>query len=198
MAGSDDLWARWGDWGKYDARGVKGGEALILELNRIVHSSGITSPVTSRRGLTARLRYLDSPAGRQALAEQGITPRTLRSWMKGKAAPSAANRERVDRAYWERRRENLIRSGWLARHLDNSGRGRRMEIYPVDQSHVDAKFARPLSDRSITVRYIWGDLVKAWADRDESLIDEIWDDVISDLDSEYAAYAYVSSIGIGA
>ncbi|KOG55671.1 hypothetical protein ADK75_10230 [Streptomyces virginiae] len=198
MPGSDDLWARWGDWGKYDARGVKGGEALILELNRIVHSSGITSPVTSRRGLAARLRYLDSPAGRQALTEQGVTPRTLRSWMKGKAAPSPANRERVDRAYWERRRENLIRSGWLARHLDNGGRGRRMEIYPVDQSHVDNKFQRPLSDRSITVRYIWGDLVKAWADRDEPLIDEIWDDVISDLDSDYAAYAYVSSLGIGA
>ncbi|MEU2455854.1 hypothetical protein ABZ605_37915 [Streptomyces sp. NPDC012765] len=198
MPGSDDLWARWGDWGKYDARGVKGGEALILELNRIVHSSGITSPVTSRRGLAARLRYLDSPAGRQALTEQGVTPRTLRSWMKGKATPSPANRERVDRAYWERRRENLIRSGWLARHLDNGGRGRRMEIYPVDQSHVDNKFQRPLSDRSITVRYIWGDLVKAWADRDEPLIDEIWDDVISDLDSDYAAYAYVSSIGIGA
>ncbi|MGW7460005.1 hypothetical protein [Streptomyces sp. NPDC054797] len=198
MMGSEDLWARWGDWGKYDARGVKGGEALILELNRIVYSSGITSPVTSRRGLAARLRYLDSPAGRQALAEQGVTPRTLRSWTRGKATPSPANRERVDRAYWERRRENLIRSGWLARHLDNNGRGRRMEIYPVDQSHVDDKFRRPLSDRSITVRYIWGDLVKAWADRDESLIDEIWDDVISDLDSEYAAYAYVSSIGIGA
>ncbi|MET9603397.1 hypothetical protein ABZZ45_37535, partial [Streptomyces sp. NPDC006459] len=69
MSGSEDLWARWGDWGKYDARGVKGGQALILELNRIVHSSGITSPVTSRRGLAARLRYLDSPAGRQALTE---------------------------------------------------------------------------------------------------------------------------------
>jgi hypothetical protein len=198
MPGSEDLWARWGDWGKHNARGMKGGEALILELNRIVHSSGITSPVTSRRGLAARLRYLDSPAGRQALAEQGVTPRTLRSWTKGKAAPTPANRERVDRAYWERRRENLIRSGWLARHLDNNGRGRRMEIYPVDQSHVDSKYSRPLSDRSITVRYIWGDLVKAWADRDESLVDEIWDDVISDLDSEYAAYAYVSSIGIGA
>ncbi|MEU6759844.1 hypothetical protein [Streptomyces sp. NPDC046685] len=184
MPGSEDLWSRWGDWGKHNARGMKGGEALILELNRIVHSSGITSPVTSRRGLAARLRYLDSPAGRQALAEQGVTPRALRSWTKGKAAPSPANRERVDRAYWERRRENLIRSGWLARHLDNNGRGRRMEIYPVDQSHVDSKYSRPLSDRSITVRYIWSDLVDAWADRNEALVDEIWDDV--------------SSIGIGA
>lgn len=29
-------------------------------------------------------------------------------------------------------------------------------------------------------------------------MDEIWDDVITDLDSDYAAYAYVSSVGIGA
>ncbi|WP_331719565.1 hypothetical protein [Streptomyces virginiae] len=198
MAGSENLWARWGDWGKHDARGMKGGEALILELNRIVHSSGITSPVTSRRGLAARLRYLDSPAGREALAEQGVTARSLRSWTRGKATPSPASRERIDAAYWWRRRENLIRSGWLVRHLDNDGRGRRMEIYPVDQSHVDSKYSRPLSDRSITVRYIWTDLVSAWGARDEALVDEIWDDVITDLDSDYAAYAYVSSVGIGA
>ncbi|MEU5069884.1 hypothetical protein AB0G95_38305 [Streptomyces virginiae] len=198
MAGSEDLWARWGDWGKHDARGMKGGEALILELNRIVHASGIVSPVTSRRGLAARLRYLDSPAGREALAEQGVTARSLRSWARGKATPSAASRERIDAAYWWRRRENLIRSGWLVRHLDNNGRGSRMEIYPVDQSHVDTKYTRPLSDRSITVRYIWPDLVQAWADRDEAMVDEIWDDVITDLDSDYAAYAYVSSVGIGA
>ncbi|MFI5672714.1 hypothetical protein [Streptomyces sp. NPDC051704] len=198
MAGSEDLWARWGDWRKHDARGMKGGEALILELNRIVHSSGIVSPVTSRRGLAARLRYLDSAAGREALAEQGVTARTVRSWMRGKATPSPVSRERIDAAYWERRRENLIRSGWLVRHLDNDGRGRRMEIYPVDQSHVDSKYSRPLNDRSITVRYIWPDLVDAWAAKNEAMVDEIWDDVITDLDSDYAAYAYVSSVGIGA
>ncbi|MFF3087611.1 hypothetical protein ACFVRB_21545 [Streptomyces nojiriensis] len=198
MAGSGDLWARWGEWQRHDARGMKGGEALILELNRIVHSSGIVSPVTSRRGLTARLRYLDSPAGREALAEQGVSSRTMRSWTRGTAAPSPASRERIDAAYWWRRRENLIRSGWLVRHLDNDGRGRRMEIYPVDQSHVDSKYSRPLSDRSIMVRYIWPDLVSAWAARNATLVDEIWDDVITDLDSDYAAYAYVSAVGIGA
>ncbi|MFJ9552129.1 hypothetical protein [Streptomyces erythrochromogenes] len=198
MSGSEDLWGRWGVWQKHDARGMKGGEALIRELNRIVHSSGIVSPVTSGRGLAARLRYLDSPAGREALAEQGVTPRSLRSWMRGKATPSRASREQIDAAYWERRRKNLIRSGWLARHLDNNGQGRRMEIYPVDQSGVDEKYTRRLSDRSINVRYIWGDLVKAWADRDEALVDDIWEDVINDLDSDYAAYAYVSSVGIGA
>ncbi|MFF0477630.1 hypothetical protein [Streptomyces sp. NPDC004284] len=92
---------------------MKGGEALVLELNRIVHTSGIASPVTSGRGLNARLRSLDS-------------------------------------------------------------------------------------QRTITVRYIWTDLVNAWANRDQNLVDEIWDDVISDLGSAYAAYAYVTSVGIGA
>ncbi|MEU7072416.1 hypothetical protein AB0B30_31510 [Streptomyces narbonensis] len=199
MAGSPDLWSRWGEFGKFNSRGLKGGEALILELNRIVYSSGFTSPVTSRRGLSARLRYLDSPAGREALKDQGVTVRTLRSWMKGKSTPTAGNRERIDSAYWHRRRENLIRSGWLKRHLDNDGRGRRMEIYPVDQSQVPAERSRPtLSQRSITVRYIWSDLVDAWAAQDSDTVDEIWDDVISDLDSDYNAYAHVSSVGIGA
>ncbi|MEU9705806.1 hypothetical protein [Streptomyces sp. NPDC047981] len=199
MAGSSELWRRWGDFGRYNARGIKGGEALILELNRIVYSSGISSPVTSHRGLSARLRYLDSAAGREALKNQGVTSRTIKSWMRGKSKPSKANLERIDSAYWERRRANLIRSGWLKRHLDNNGRGRRMEIYPVDQTQVPEQRRRPtLSQRSITVRYIWNDLVDAYADQDDELMDEIWDDVITDLDSDYAAYAYVASVGIGA
>ncbi|MFD9612742.1 hypothetical protein ACFWWS_25600 [Streptomyces sp. NPDC059083] len=178
---------------------MKGGEALILELNRIVYSSGIASSITTKRGLGARLRYLDSPAGRAALKDQGVTARTIRAWMRGKSTPTAANRERIDSAYWHRRRVNLIRSGWLKRHLDNNGRGRRMEIYPVDQSHVPTERFRPnLQQRSITVRYIWGDLVDAWAAQDTHTVDEIWDDVISDLDSDYNAYAHVSSVGIGA
>ncbi len=201
MAGSPDLWARWGRFGGYDARGMKGGEALVLELNRIVYASGISSPITSRRGLAARLRYLDSRAGRDALKDQGVSPRTIRSWMrdKGRISPTPASREKIDAAYWHRRRDNLIRSGWLTRHLDNDGRGSRMEIYPVDQSQVAPAHARPnISQRTITVRYIWGDLVDAWARKDAGTVDEIWDDVITDLDSDYNAYAYVSSVGISA
>jgi hypothetical protein len=180
---------------------MKGGEALVLEIDRIFRSSGISSPVASRRGLTARLRYLDGKAGRAALAAQGAAPRTIRTWMRNKAtiSPTPANRHRIDAAYWERRRENLIRSGWLTRHLDNDGQGRRMEIHPVDQAHVPEARRRPtLSPRSITVRYIWADLLDAWARKDTALVDEVWDDVISDLDSDYSAYAYVSSVGIGA
>ncbi|MET7540032.1 hypothetical protein [Streptomyces sp. NPDC005507] len=199
MAGSPELWAEWGEWQKYNARGLKGGQALVLELNRIVYQSGIASPITSKRGQNARLRYLDSKAGRQELRAQGVTDRAMRSWFRGKARPSKANLDRLDAAYWMRRRENLIRSGWLKRHLDNNGRGQSVEIYPVDQSAVIPGRERPnLEQRSITVRYLWADLVDAWAAKDENALDEIWDDIITDLDSDYAAYAYVSSVGISA
>ncbi|MGW4969617.1 hypothetical protein ACWEP3_06335, partial [Streptomyces albidoflavus] len=87
--------------------------------------------MTTTRGLRARLRYLDSPAGRRALADHGVSSRLLRAWAAGRT-PSRAKLAAVDAAYWVRRRENLVRSGALKRLLDNEGRGRRIEIYPVD------------------------------------------------------------------
>ncbi|MEU5185491.1 hypothetical protein AB0H73_35680 [Streptomyces olivoreticuli] len=154
--------------------------------------------MTTKRGLSARLRYLDSAAGRDAMREQGITDRALKSWKSGKASPSRSSREKLDNAYWTRRRENLIRSGQLKKLLDNNGAGRRMEIFPVDQSRVATGRVRPnVTERSISVRYLWNDMVDAWAAKDLQALDEVWDDIICDLDSDYAAYAYVSAISIG-
>ncbi|MFE3051204.1 hypothetical protein ACFXIY_29605 [Streptomyces albidoflavus] len=181
----------------HHAQGQKGAQALGQEIERIARQGGITSPVTTTRGLRARLRYLDSPAGRRALAEHGVSSRLLRAWAAGRT-PSRAKLAAVDAAYWGRRRENLVRSGALKRLLDNKGRGRRIEIYPVDQSAVPEKRKRVISQRTVTARYIWDDAVGAWASGDLNTLDEIWDDVISDLDSDYAAYAYVESIGISA
>ncbi|MFE1129016.1 hypothetical protein ACFW6R_20360 [Streptomyces albidoflavus] len=194
MSGASDLW---GEFGKHHAQGQKGAQALGQEIERIARQGGITSPVTTPRGLRARLRYLDSPAGRRALAEHGVSSRLLRAWAAGRT-PSRAKLAAVDAAYWGRRRENLVRSGALKRLLDNEGRGRRIEIYPVDQSAVPEKRKRVISQRTVTARYIWDDAVGAWASGDLNTLDEIWDDVISDLDSDYSAYAYVESIGISA
>ncbi|MFI1831417.1 hypothetical protein ACH41E_33975 [Streptomyces sp. NPDC020412] len=187
----------WGQWQKHNARGMSGAEGLRRELERIVRAGGIASPVTTTRGLSARLRYLDSPAGKAELERQGVTPRLLRAWRRG-GTPSAAKLAAVDTAYWNRRRANVIKSGALLRILNNDGRGRRIEIYPVDQTHVAQEYRRDLSDRSIQGRYIWDDLVKAWAEGDAETMEEIWDDVISELDSDYGAYAYVGAVTIGA
>ncbi len=196
MAASD----LWTNFGHYGATGITGAEALAYELNRIVYTSGIKSPVTTDRGLQARLRYLDSKAGRAELRAQGISPARVRAWRQGKARPSAANREKLDNAYWTRRRDNVLRSGYLKRLLNNEGRGRLIEITPADQTGVIPPRRRPnvASTRSVTVRYVWDDAVDAWAAQDIQTLDEIWDDIICDLDTDYRAYAYVTSIGIAA
>ncbi|MER6914628.1 hypothetical protein ABT354_23390 [Streptomyces sp. NPDC000594] len=176
---------------------MSGGEGLRRELDRIVRAGGIASPVTTARGLKARLRYLDSGAGRAELERRGVGARLLRSWERG-VTPSAPKRAAVDAAYWSRRRENVVRSGALLRILDNEGRGRRIEIYPVDQTRVPGRYRRDIADRSVQGRYIWDDAVTAWAAGDDGTLDEIWDDVISELDSDYGAYAYVGAVSIGA
>ncbi|GAB2808345.1 hypothetical protein [Streptomyces daliensis] len=189
----------WGAWQKHGAQGMRGGDALAREMDRILHSHGIASPVTSKRGLSARLRYLDSAAGREALREAGVKPRTLRDWRAGRTTPSRASREKIDAAYWSRRRENLMRSGAMKRHLNNDGRGTRMEIYPVDQSDVPEKYRRPtVQSRTIQVRYVWDDAVDAWGAGNGDILGEIWDDIIADLDSDWVAYAYVSGVGLSA
>ncbi|MFD7719016.1 hypothetical protein [Streptomyces sp. NPDC059814] len=188
----------WGEWQRHGAQGMSGAQALAAELDRIAREGAIASPVTTNRGLSARLRYLNTRPGREVLAAHGISTRLLRSWERG-ARPSAPKLDAIDQAYQERRRDNVLRSGALRRLLDNDGRGRRIEIYPVDQTAVDEKYRRPdLSERSVQARYVWDDMVDAWGEGDLDTLDEIWDDIITDLDSDYAAYAYVGSIGIGA
>ncbi len=195
---SSEMWRRWGEWQKYDARGMKGPEALVQEINRIVYEAGVKSPITTKRGQSARLNYLDSGPGREALRRQGVADRRMKDWFSGKTSPSADGRRQLDNAYWERKRENMVRSGQLKKLLNNNGFGCRMEIYPVDQSQVDEKRARPnVTERSLQVRYVWDDLVDAYAAHDEGAIEEIWEDIITDLDSDWAAYAYVSAVSLG-
>ncbi|MFJ8473608.1 hypothetical protein [Kitasatospora sp. NPDC094011] len=74
-----------------------------------------------------------------------------------------------------------------------------MEIHPVNQDLVDEPRRRDnLRIRPLQVRYIWDDAVDALTTADADKLEEIWDDVISDLDSDYGAYQYVSHIGLGA
>jgi len=193
--GATDLW---GEWQKHGAQGISGAQALTAELDRIAREGGIASPVTTNRGLSARLRYLNTRPGRETLRGHGVSARLLRSWQKG-IRPSRGKLDAVDRAYQERRRDNLVRSGALKRLLDNEGRGRRIEVHPVDQTYVPEQYRRSnITERSVQARYVWDDMVDAWAKRDLATLDEIWDDIITDLDSDYAAYAYVGSIGVGA
>lgn len=48
------------------------------------------------------------------------------------------------------------------------------------------------------VRYSWDNAVDALAANDTDTLPDIWDDAITELDSDWGAYTYVSHIGLGA
>ncbi|WP_037569925.1 hypothetical protein [Phaeacidiphilus oryzae] len=183
----------------YGMRGEPGWRLAGRRLDEIAH--GIASPVTSRRGLTARLNYLARhKGGDQALRAAGVTvtARTLRRWQTGKAGPSRANRDRVDAAYLALRRRNVAE--YLIRRLNNRGRGTRVEIHPHDQSQVQGARRRGnvTTHRSVNVRH-WEGIVESWAEGDEAELAAEWQDaVLEDLGSDWGGYEYCSGIGFAA
>lgn len=205
---STDGWRHFGHYGAdRDPGNVHGkvalGRALEDALERMIVEGGIKSPVTTRRGLKARMRYLTTTkGGPQALADAGIsaTRATLRAWTKGTQRPRPANLEAIDTAYWTLRAHNVLASpGALKQHLNRGGRGTAMEIHPVNQDVViESRRRDNLRMRRLQVRYIWDDAVDALVARDEAMLADIWDDVIAELDSDWGAYTYVSHIGLGA
>ncbi|KPI10890.1 hypothetical protein OK074_9070 [Actinobacteria bacterium OK074] len=183
------------DFGLYGARGERGSQAAARVLDSLV--TGITSPVTNRRGLAARLRYLtNSPAGHQAMqqADITVTPRTLKAWQKGTQRPNPANLAKIDTAYWALRRKNVAR--YLLQRLNARG-GTRVEVHPLDQSNVTRPHQRVLEYRSLNIRN-WDAIVTAWAQGDVRALDEAWIDQMVDLGSQWGKYEYVSSVGFAA
>ncbi|MGW4254467.1 transcriptional regulator [Streptomyces californicus] len=192
---------RWINFGHYGAQGTPGGEALGIALGRMVR--GISSPVDSERGLAARLSYLTkSDAGYEAMDRAGVhvSPRTLMAWLAEERSPNKANLARLDAAYWDLRRRNVAKD--LKARLHQGGRGTRVEINPVNQSHVERKYKRDLhrglSGRDVNVRDLglWDRAVDAWMDDDLVELDDIWQQICQDhLGTDWEAYAYVDSIG---
>jgi len=151
----------------------------------------------------ARMKYLTGTrGGPQAMAETGVTatPATIRAWTKGKQRPKPANLEAIDTAYWNLRARNVLANpGALKQHLNRGGHGTRMEIHPINQAVVDEPARRNnLRVRRLHIRYIWDAAVDALVDGDLSALDDVWDDVIAELDSDWGAYTYVAHIGLGA
>ncbi|MFJ6141250.1 hypothetical protein [Kitasatospora sp. NPDC092286] len=205
---STDGWKNFGRYGADRDRGnvhgaVALGRALEDALERMIIEGGIKSPPSTRRGLTARMRYLMThKGGAQALADAGITAvaATIRAWTKGTQRPRPANRDAIDTVYWNLRAANVLNNpAVLKAHLNRDGRGTRIEIHPINQQVVDEPRRRNnLRVRSFQARYIWDDAVDALTTGDADKLEEIWDDVISELDSDYGAYQYVSHVGLGA
>lgn len=183
------------DFGKYGARGERGSDAAADQLDTL--AGGIKSPITTRRGLTARLRYLTrSPAGRRAMREAGITAtdRTIKRWLAGTQHPNKANLARIQTAYTTLRRTNVAR--YLLRRLNADG-GTRIEIHPLDQSGVPGPYRRTLEFRVLNIRS-WDAIITAWAAGDTAALDAAWMDKMTDLGSQWGKYEYVTAVGFAA
>ncbi|MEU0632053.1 transcriptional regulator [Streptomyces sp. NPDC005989] len=185
------------DFGKFGARGIKGSDAVIRQLDDF--AGGIVTPVTARRGLMARLHYLTKTDHSLAAARDAgltVTDRTLQAWLEGTRRPSKANLERIDAAYRTVRRRNVARH--LLARLNREGRGTRVEIHPLNQSQVARPLQRVVGYRTMNVRR-WDRIVDAWAAGDVQGLDEEWTtDVLPDLGSQWGQYEYVTNIGFAA
>lgn len=185
------------DFGKYGARGVKGYEAVARQLDAL--AGFIATPITTRRGLLARLHYLTrTDHAREAAREAGltVTDRTLKAWLDGKRQPSKPNLQLIEDAYRMVRRRNVAR--YLLARLNREGRGTRVEFHPLNQSQVPRPRQRALSFRSLNVRH-WDRIIRAWAAGDTEALDEAWiSDAVVDLGSEWGQYEYVTTIGFAA
>ncbi|GGN44956.1 transcriptional regulator [Streptomyces fuscichromogenes] len=183
------------DFGHYGAKGERGSEAAARVLDSL--AGYIASPLTSPRGLSARLRYLTrSAAGHNAIRQAGITvtPRTLKAWLTGTQRPNKANLAKIDTAYRTLRRHNVARH--LLRRLNANG-GTRVEIHPLDQSHVPAPHQRVLEYRRLNIR-TWDAIIDAWSQGDPQALDSAWIDQIVNLGSQWGKYEYVTSVGFAA
>ncbi|MFF0206298.1 transcriptional regulator [Streptomyces sp. NPDC005017] len=184
------------DFGKYGARGIRGHEAVARRLDAL--AGYIATPVTTRRGLLARLHYLTRTEHARAAAREAgltVTDRTLKAWLDGKRTPTQKNLERVDAAYRAVRRHNVAR--YLLARLNREGRGTRVEIHPLNQSQVSRPRQRFVEFRTLNIRQ-WDRIVDAWAADDTEALDEAWVDRIVDLGSQWGQYEYVTNIGFAA
>ncbi|RNG30447.1 hypothetical protein [Streptomyces botrytidirepellens] len=201
--------SEWGLWGKYGAdtssRNKHGGKALQEALEEAVReqviNGGLVLPVTTPRGLAARLNYLHSTAGLKAMREAGIsqTDGTIRRWHTGQQRPRADTMEAIDDAYWLLRDRNVRRNlSWLRRRGEH---GIVLEIYPVDQDSVDPKRRRAIADIDATRSKrispaLWQAAIDAFEADNEAEFETVWEQVIADLDSDWRAYIYVSHVGL--
>ncbi|GLW48875.1 hypothetical protein Stsp02_45370 [Streptomyces sp. NBRC 14336] len=185
------------EFGKYGASGIKGYEAAARQLDAL--AGFIATPITTRRGLLARLHYLTrTPHAREAAREAGltVTDRTLKAWLAGRRNPSRKNLQHVETAYRAVRRRNVAR--YLLARLNRQGRGTRVEFHPLNQSQVDRPRQRVVTYRTLNVRR-WDRIVEAWAAEDDAALDEAWvSDATVDLGSEWGQYEYVTNIGFAA
>ncbi|MFJ3644458.1 transcriptional regulator [Streptomyces murinus] len=181
-------------FGELGAQGIEGGRALAKSLDERVFDD-----VEWRRSDAERLHqalaYLTkkkSAAG--TLHAHGITADadTLAAWRSKTRTPDAEQQQRLQQAFRDLRRRNI--APYLTGVLNADG-GTQIEIHPVDQETVEAAHRRNLRVRYKNV-WRWDAVIASWARQDSLEMEHLWQDLMSEMESDHRSYYYVQHIGI--
>lgn len=180
--------------GELGAQGVEGGRALAESLDRRVFDD-----VEWRRSdeelLHQALDYLvKKKSAADALHAHGITADagTLDAWRSKIPTPDPEEQQRLGQAFRDLRRRNI--APHLTRVLNANG-GTRIEIHPVNQEAVEARHRRDLRVRWKNI-WRWNTIIDTWARQDSLEMEHLWQDLMSEMESDHRSYYYVQHIGI--
>lgn len=181
-------------FGKLGAQGLEGGRVLSASLDQRVFDD-VAWVRSDEERLHQALAYLTTrKSAPAALAAHGVTAdaRTLTAWRSSTRTPSVRQQALLQTAFRSLRRHNV--APYLTRVLNADG-GTRIEIHPADQQNVEARHRRELRVRRKNIRR-WNPIIAAWARQDSLEMEHLWQDLMSELDSDHRSYHYVRHIGI--
>ncbi|MDO0917831.1 hypothetical protein QQM39_45730 [Streptomyces sp. DT2A-34] len=181
-------------FGELGAKGIEGGRALAESLD-----SRVFDDVEWRRSdeelLHQALGYLvKKKSAAAALHAHGIAADadTLAAWWSKTRTPDPEQQQLLQQAFRDLRRRNI--APYLTR-LFNADGGTRIEIHPVNQEAVEARHRRDLRVRWKNI-WRWNPIIAAWARQDSLEMEHLWQDLMSEMESDHRSYYYVQHIGI--
>ncbi|WP_157874522.1 hypothetical protein [Streptomyces sp. AcH 505] len=186
-------------FGQLGAEGIEGGRALAESLDRRTFEYDVSWRRSEEERLAQAVKYLmTKKSGPDTLRAYGITADTgtLTALLSAEQTPVPGQQQRLEQAFRALRRHNVAPhlTGVLDRKR-GARRGTRIEIHPVYQEGVQPSHRRDLRVRHKNI-WRWKPIVQAWAAQDSLVMEDLWQELISDMDSDYRSYQYVGHIGI--
>ncbi|MGY3206319.1 hypothetical protein [Streptomyces sp. TE5632] len=181
-------------FGELGAQGIEGGRALAESLDRRVFGD-VDWTRNDEKLLHQALNYLvTKKSAAVALRAHGVTAdaHTLAAWRSKSLTPEPQEQQLLQQAFRELRRRNI--APYLTR-LFNADGGTQIEVHPVNQEAVEARHRRYLRARRKNI-WRWSPIIAAWARQDSLAMEHLWQDLMSDMDSDHRSYHYVRHIGI--
>ncbi|MGW5818070.1 hypothetical protein [Streptomyces noursei] len=182
--------------GALGASGTPLGRAVgeFLDEAAASRQRGVKSPITTRRGLNARINQLNKH--RDVAAQHGIKPRSLREWGKGDRTPRKSSLDKIERAYQAVLAQRSAAGRRSIRREFDRGRGATIQVTPLNQQSVRRKFQRDIQPGEVRIsEYRWRPMLDAWEEGDYDQMERLAYEAMEE-GGEYLVYAWVGSAAV--